>query len=463
MNLWILTEERPREVTLGRIIEEASKELKIDIEIKKIIINPIIINKKFTFLHEIEGAKSSKVEHFYIKLVQGSKSFIDFLVFYMKNEPTPSDTPLIAVEETKVDIEESRNVTAYQRNTKFVYIPYFFKDIKKLIIFFRDFPSHKLNKTYSLRFGLRLLMTIGVEIWGIENLKDYGLTPFQSVDDFIDYKNNMPAPRSGQQVKIVKLDDEIKISAKLDKGSGSAKNKISHDPNIGQVSSIVRCLRVLGWRGKITISDHNVTQKNIDNAKNKLIPILVNEEASLENINLPQEKNLPPEYWKKSFISEKNSTIFLDILLSQVKNVEVIFNHHAGCERGYFKTPKGESLALPKTDFPIPDLIVCDHARKEIINVEGKTHDKVLEGISKLKNFDKIEAECIKKYYPNYRIIRCVALFGGKSETISHDGVAFLLNESGEIIVSDMAPEAIKIATKDFSQKSTVGDLTQFI
>lgn len=458
MNLWILTEERPREETVGRIIAEASKELKIDIEIKKIIINPIIINKKFTFLHEIEGAKSSKVEHFYIKLVQGKKSFIDFLVFYIKNEPTPSDTPLIVVEETKVDIEESRNITAYQRNTKFVYIHYFFKDIKKLIIFFRDFPSHKLNKTYSLRFGVRLLMTIGVEIWGIKNLKDYELTPFQSVDDLIDYKNNMPAPRSGQQVKIVKLDNEIKISIKLDKGSGSAKNKISHDPNIGQVSSIVKCLRVLGWRGKITISDHNVTQKNIDNAKNKLIPVLANEDASLENINLPQEKNLPHEYWKKSVISEKNSTIFLDILLSQFKNVEVIFANHAGCERGYFKTSRNEYLSVPKTDFYIPDLIVCDHNKKEIINIEGKRYDNVSEGISELKNFDKIETRFIKKYYPEYQIIRCVVLFGGESKIISNNEVAFLLNANGEIIISDTAPDVIKFATKDFSQKSPVTD-----
>ncbi|GAI45241.1 unnamed protein product, partial [marine sediment metagenome] len=94
---------------------------------------------------------------------------------------------------------------------------------------------------------------------------------------------------------------------------------------------------------------------------------------------------------------------------------------------------------------------------------EGKKYDKVLEGISELKNFDKIEARHIKKYYPEYQIIRCVVLFGGESKIISNNEVAFLLNANGEIIISDTTPDVIKFATKDFSQKSFLTDLTQFI
>ena len=32
-------------------------------------------------------------------------------------------------------------------------------------------------------------------------------------------------------------------------------NKISHDPNVGQASSIIRCLRILGWEDKIILKD----------------------------------------------------------------------------------------------------------------------------------------------------------------------------------------------------------------
>ena len=62
-----------------------------------------------------------------------------------------------------------------------------------------------------------------------------------------------------------------------------------------------------------------------------------------------------------------------------------IFENHAGCEKGYFITKDGKPIALEKYSdrakykagekdqiIAIPDLILIDFGRSEIINIEGK-------------------------------------------------------------------------------------------
>jgi len=134
--------------------------------------------------------------------------------------------------------------------------------------------------------------------------------------------------------------------------------------------------------------------------------------------------------------------------------VDVIYENHAGCERGYFKTPNGDCIAIhkyidndkSKGVLNIPDLVVCDNSRKQIHILEGKCHDRVADGLRDLELFGPLEVEYVKKYYPGYTVTKHVVLFGGASTQIIRPEVAFLLNSNGDIVLAPHTPSAVKDA-----------------
>ena len=135
-DLWILTEERPKKDALGMIIEKFLKDYKIVGFINNIRILPILNDDKtFTFTYEVKGLDTKVVKNIYIKTVSGYSSFVDFLVFYQDHEPKNDDTPIYAIEETKTDDAESRNTGVYQRASKFVYIEYYYPNIRKIMLY----------------------------------------------------------------------------------------------------------------------------------------------------------------------------------------------------------------------------------------------------------------------------------------------------------------------------------------
>jgi hypothetical protein len=145
-----------------------------------------------------------------------------------------------------------------------------------------------------------------------------------------------------------------------------------------------------------------------------------------------------------------------------------IYENHAGCERGYFITKNGLHLTIDKKipekdvvngeyrrNIEIPDLILIDFEKSEVINIEGKTYQNMETGIRELENFDAIEKYYVKKYYPEYTIIRTVVLYGGEMEKIERLEVSLLLNRHGKIILSIKAPVLFHTAIqnlKDFWQ-----------
>ncbi|WP_343352897.1 hypothetical protein V3I05_05450 [Helicobacter mastomyrinus] len=141
---------------------------------------------------------------------------------------------------------------------------------------------------------------------------------------------------------------------------------------------------------------------------------------------------------------------------------KAIFENHAGCEKGYFITRDNQSIALQKYENKelyksgnknaivfIPDLILLDLQHLEIINIEGKTYENRYQGIEKLKNYDFIEKEYIKKYYKEFKIIRSVVLYGGYEEKIIELEIGFLLNKKGQIILGIKAPKIFRFALKN--------------
>ena len=123
-------------------------------------------------------------------------------------------------------------------------------------------------------------------------------------------------------------------------------------------------------------------------------------------------------------------------------------------------TPDKKYIALekyvpgvePRKSIDIPDLILVDFDRKQVLNIEGKTYANMELGIRTLDNYDDIEKLYIKKYYPGYEIHRSVVLYGSQNESVERIEVSFLLNESGKVILGIKAPPLFREAFKNLNE-----------
>jgi len=210
-NLWILTEERPKRDVIHNILFKFSKDNKIPCFIDTIRILPILNNNNdFSFTYEVVGfrSRSNKINQIFIKTISGQSSFVDFLIFYQENEPKIEDTPIYGIEETKTDDSESRNTGIFQRATKFVYIDFFYNDIKKVMLYSLKIKQ-KESQTKTNIFGTKCLLTLGVEIMG-KKLDPKNHTPFKTVDELIEFKNSMRRPPNGNvPILINKINDNF--------------------------------------------------------------------------------------------------------------------------------------------------------------------------------------------------------------------------------------------------------------
>lgn len=424
-NLWILTEERPKKEVLGTIIEKFAKDHKIACFINNIRILPLLnADKIFTFSYEVKGLDSQVVNQIFIKIVSGYSSFVDFLIFYQDEEPTLNDIPIYAIEETKTDDSESRNTGVYQRASKFIYIEYYYPNIKKIMLYSLQI-NQKEEATLTNIFGTRCLLTLGVEILG-KKLDPEIMVPFTSIEEVIQAKNLMRQPPKGNTpINIYKNKNKIQVSGRLFKSGG-----LAHDPNIGSLSLICATLRFLGWQDDLEITLHGLLQSHV-NVGNKFIKIANRLNIGLKGLNIAKAKE-KEDYWKYDLQGEKLGTIFIHLVVENFTNGFSIYENHAGCERGYFLTSKGEPKVVEKYKnrqlykagdksqiIHIPDLVLADIDRLKIINVEGKKDIAMKQGIAELKNFGAFEEAYVRTYYPEYKeIIRTVVLYGGAKEYI---------------------------------------------
>jgi len=453
-NLWILTEERPKKEVIKEILLRFAKDRQFACFFGTLRILPVLENSKFSFLYEVVGFECNRVGKIYMKSISGTSSFVDFLVFYQNELPNPSNTPIYAIEETKTDDSESRNTAVGQRSSKFVYINQYYPDTEKIMLYnFQITPKEKPTKTNI--FGTRLLLTIGVSFIGKE-LDERVFKPFSSIAEMIDFKRNMRRPPTGNvPILITQSDNVIKISGRLIK-SGS----LSHDPNIGNLSILSAVIRKLGWSGKIVITRHGLEQRLLKSS-NKFIRIANELDIELDGLTRPKAID-NAIYWKYESTGEKLGTIFIHIVVESFTEGYSIFENHAGCEKGYFFTKEGKPLQVEKYSdrtaykegdksqiISIPDLILIDFGRSEIINVEGKQYRFRQDGIDELASYVGIESRYINRYYPEFNIIRTVVLYGSKEKVIVEMEVGFLLNENGDLVLGIKAPELFKEAIKN--------------
>jgi len=456
MNLWILTEERPKIHVLKQIILKFTADNKFGAFVDNMRILPILENGRFSFTYELIGFRCNRIKRILIKTISGYSSFVDFLIFYQENEPCPLlDIPYYAIEETKTDDSESRNTGVYQRCSKFVYLNNYYPDVRKIMLY--NFQVElKEGATETNIFGTRMLLTLNVEILG-KAIEDEEYKPFLTIDELIEYKKSMrKAPTGNVPIEITKSNDTIYISGRLNKSVS-----LSHDPNIGALSIIAATLRKLGWQGNIIITKHGLSQENIG-AKNKFILIANKLNISLDGLSIPQPEQ-HKEYWYYEKNGEKLGTIFIHLVVESFTDGYSIYENHAGCERGYFFTSSGDPITIDKYTnreeykkgdtskiINLPDLVLLDFKRKEIINIEGEMYNNWQKGIEQLSLFGAFENIYIKKYYPEFSITRTVVLYGNKNNNeILEIEIGFLLTYNGELILGIKAPKLFKDAIKN--------------
>ena len=430
-NLWILTEERPKQEVISTIVGKFATDRQLVFSSRDPIqILPIIRNGQFTFTYQVNGICCEEVNEIFIKSISGKSSFVDFLVFHQDEIPSLSDEPIYAIEETKTDDKESRNTGVYQRCSKFVFINFYYPHVKKIMLYnLKVAQADEPTNTYI--FGTRMLMTFNVEILG-KQLDPNIFKPFGTLEELIAFKNAMRrAPTGNVPIQIQKEDDLITVSGRLIK-SGA----LAHDPNIGALTMISQCIRNLGWDKDLIITKHKLAQKNVGR-DNKFIQIANQLNIGLQGLTVPHSV-LPEAYWKYTTETEKLGTIFIHLVVEAFTNAHAIFENHAGCEKGYFQTPRGEYLALEKyldgdqsQRIFIPDLILLDRDRNKIINIEGKPFHKRRKGIEQLCNYDIIERAYIQRYYNPCQIIRTVVTYGSRKTEITEPEIGFMLNKDG--------------------------------
>lgn len=457
-NLWILTEERPKPSVIKQIIELYSKDFNSSYSIDNTIkIKPIIQNNKFKFTYIVSGISVDNVNKILIKTVSGSSSFFDFLVFKQEQEPVSGDMTniLMAIEETKTSDDESRNTGVYQRSSKFAFIDAYSTNVKTYMLYNDELECREDKKPSDTSiFGTNMLLTLDIPIIGKDTSKWF--RKFNSLDDLIDFKSNMRKPPAGNvPIDITKYDDRIEISGRLSKPKDAGN--IGHDPNIGALSIISKCIRYLGWDKDIVITMHGVSQSYVDKIKgNKFLHICSILNIKLDGIDIPKTI-LPSEYWHYEMSSEKIASILLHIV-GEYYGMRGIYQNHAGCERGYYKNASNQLITLPKKDrngenLYIPDLVLHDNKSKTIVLVEGKKLKTLQQGINEIANYNSIENEFIKLDYPDCEIYRCVSIFGGHKKGILAPEVILYLNEYGEIYINPNAPNCIKEAFSFFYNK----------
>lgn len=454
-DIWILTEEMPKPNVIGVILGKIASDEKITISTDNLRIIPIIENGRFVFKYKVENVESDKFENTFIKIVSGSSSFVDFLVFFQESEPDQNSVPLYAIEETKTDDSESRNTGVYQRCSKFVYVDFYYPNVKKIMLYNLQIPQ-KEKPTQTNIFGMRMLKTIGVEILGKVCNKEV-LKPFSNLEELVKFKNSMRMPPAGNvPIKVSVLAKSIKVSGRLFKSGG-----LTHDPNIGALSIIAACIRKWEKGKDIIITFHGLKQKHVGK-DNKFIQIANKINIKLDGLRVPATTG-HENYWHYEFTQEKVATIFLHVSLLAYTDAKIIYANHGGAERGYFIHKTLELLAVPKYQqgkkefykagdkkmiIFLPDMIIFDEKRNEVVDVEGKKFITRKAGISELKNFSYIDNKIIKPSYNPDSIVRTVVVFGSKEKSVSEKQIGFMLTEEGNILLGKQAPECFKEVVK---------------
>ncbi len=447
-NLWILTEERLKIDVLKKILNIYIRDKKLsDTDIANIIIKPLIEKNIFKNQYKIENFKIPYIENIYSRIVSGSTSFVDHLLFVQKDKPKDYSLKTknfkYFVEDTKTDTKESRNTAFGQRATKTIIANYFNKSPFKLIITSSIFKYDQLPE--SAIFDARCLMTTGVEIFMPNTIIEN--KPFKDYSELINKKNSMRKPPSSNvPFRIKEVSTGLEISKKIIKG------KSLSDPSVGQILNVCFALRQLNYTKKIKITSHGLNQKRFDKMQdNKLLLGCKLLKLDIDGITLSNRIVFPELYWHyPNYLNEeKHATILLHHLINyNQKDLEVIFDHHAGCARNYIKNINDKNYSVNKTPTgKTPDLIIRNKKNKTLYLVEGKTSYNLEKGIEEIKGFpDFYKKHLVKDCgYKNYKMESWITLTGDSKNKAEFQNILFTLKNDNSLKINKNLNKEFKI------------------
>ena len=348
-----------------------------------------------------------------IKLFKGKTSSVDYMLFNEDIDLTTGNAAeaLVILESTKTSDNASRNTAVYQRITKFTTFDTMYPDFKGIKIMFWCNSIWKDKLTQTAIVGMRLMETLNINMYSLHsntiiNIKDkYNIEPYISRDEIISSKNSIKEKKGNCSIRLSRIDDEIYISLKLDKGSGKSSGVISHDPNVGFLTAIINSFEKVTKipnHNKYIIKNHNIKQKYFDKCpKSKLWYSINDINIVFEECTIKERPVLPSQYFTlESDMTEKLATILYDY----VSPNETIFSNHGGCALTCIKGHNDSILSVGQK-MPRPDIVFRNDELKVIEIIEGKLEKELGKGIKQLSNthLDGFIGQ-LNILYPDYTI-----------------------------------------------------------
>ncbi len=372
-----------------------------------------------------------------IRLVKGSGSFLDYIVYDHAQPDVDTSIPVLLMESTKTTDAESRNTAIYQRITKFAVAKQKYPHTP--LVLYYNTVQH--TRTATSLFGRRVLATLGVELYdvnGTDMLTDSAR--FTSVEEVMNEKNKMTEKKGNISVKIAQIAPHTyTITAKLSKGKNTTT--ICNDPNKGLVTGIASVIFMLDKEATFTIMSHGVDiqkLKNVTNEKFWYANSLY--EVKLDGCELSSKGTVCPDtYWRMDTQSEKASTINYHKHMEQ-KGWHTIYHNHSSSARSNFVDEYGKEHQVPK-DVTIPDVVVGNKERKVIQICEGKVFKDRLMGVKQLDELSDF-IKYTNDHYKGYTIERGLCLYAERLSQVHSLSaltypIFFALDSAGSIYIRE--------------------------
>lgn len=348
-----------------------------------------------------------------IKLFKGKTSSVDYMLFKDGVDLTRGNAAeaLVILESTKTSDNASRNSSVYQRITKFTTFDTMYPDFKGIKVMFWCNSIWKDKVTQTAIVGMRLMETFNINMYSLNkgsliNIKEkYNIAPYECCDDIIVSKNAISEKKGNTSIRLSRVDNNIYISLKLDKGKGKWTGIISHDPNVGFLVAIINAFENVTKKpnhNKYIIINHNIKQNYFDKCPSSKLWYSIHDiNIVFEGCTIKKKPVLPSQYFKiESDMTEKIATI----LYENISPNKTIFSNHGGCALSYIKGHNGDIHSVGQK-MPRPDIVFRNDERKEIEIIEGKLEKELEKGVKQLSNthLEKF-IEQLNKLYPDYTI-----------------------------------------------------------
>ncbi len=470
-NVWILSEEPPKPEVLTRLTGLTAQRLNVAMTVAKGGVKLLPLageGNRFSFTYEVVGVTIPGVARLFFRLVTSPLHVVDYQVFLQDLMPIQADQPLFYVEEARLTDNEKSGL--FTRLAKWALLTRWHPEARDRVLLFTDSPLERKFPPVlkpGFLFALRLIKTLGIQIEDAPEAIGE-VVPFDSVEAVIEAKNQLSPERDHLQkavpmhwsvpVRLNLEDNTLVIRAWLEKGG-----TISHEANISLVGALAMTVRHLGWTGPILVTDHGVVDDYLIRA-NKFHVFQETFQIELYGVESFGMK-LPRHYWTFEKRNKKQVTVLLAALIPYFGLGKVLFSHHNRAEKTDFLKPNGQTSEIRRyvdlkahhegvdnQRIDTPDLCLINKAQTHALIINAQTWGARWSALNQLPLMANFEAVYVNRFYPDASVENRAVLFGSKQDSLPYSLFCLLLNDDGQLIVHDEAPELIKTAVDRLHQ-----------